>query len=276
MIKKIGININSRKDKNSLILHIVKDVTEKTFENAEIVAFYDSIDISKEKDLDFIISVGGDGTVLRTVGELGENQVPIIGVNIGHLGFLTAMDLSKLKMGLVSIKEGKYKIQNRMLLDCVFKDNGKKFLALNDIVVSKGALSRIVDFTISIDNNHFSKVAADGMIISTPTGSTAYAFSCGGPLISPDLKLIELTAICPHSNFFRTLILSDKAVLTINVSKKDDDQKIYITSDGQQYAEINENMDICISSSSIVAKFIHIDSYDYYDVLNKKIINRKG
>lgn len=275
-MKKIGININSSKDKDEKILNAALDVINNTFDRPEIKVFKDARGFTGEnnKDLDMLISFGGDGTILGTAREICSYNIPILGVNIGNLGFLTEVAFSDFEVALKAIYEGNYTIEDRMMLDCKMscKSGDSEFIALNDIVLSKGTLARMVGYSIYIDDKFYTTFTADGVIISTPTGSTAYSLSAGGPLIYPNLNLISITPICPHSIGVRTLVLDGNSKVVVSVNKNHD--SVFLTIDGQKSVEVYEDDNITISSSEVKCKLIKLGNYNYFNILRKKITSK--
>lgn len=271
---KIGINVNTTKDLNGEILKsIIKGISDKMID-AEFYIFKDSSDIDEEivRELEFVITLGGDGTILRTARYISKCNVPILGVNIGNLGFLSGVEVSNFYDSIEDLLAGRYKIEERMMLQAIIKNNKKaSYEALNDVVISKGTLSRIVHFEIYIEGSLYTDFKADGVIISTPTGSTAYSLSAGGPIIEPDMKLISITPICPHYLGVRTIVLDCNKKIEIRVHKKQ--EKVYLTIDGQESVELSEDT-VNITSSDIKCKLIRLKEYDYFDILRKKITAR--
>lgn len=273
-MKRIGININRTKDKSTEILNLIKDIILKEIDNS-IITVLDEVELNHEvlKDLDMIISLGGDGTILNTVRLIEGHHIPILGVNIGNLGFLTSAELNNFEEEFKDILNGNYTIENRLLLDCkINKDENTKFRALNDIVISKGTLSRIVKFNIYIDGFLFTSFKADGIIISTPTGSTAYSMSAGGPIIYPTLKVISITPICPHILGMRTLVIDSNSEIQIKPELSSD--KIFLTIDGQSSKSMSDDDYITVKSAQQECKLIRTKNYDYFSVLRNKIINK--
>lgn len=273
-MKRIGININRTKDKSTEILNLIKNIIFKEVDNSTIVVL-DEVELNFNilKNLDIIISLGGDGTILNTVRLIQDHAIPILGVNIGNLGFLTSAELNNFEEEFKSILNGDYIIEDRLLLDCnINEDKALNFRALNDIVISKGTLSRIIKFNIYIDGFLFTSFKADGIIVSTPTGSTAYSMSAGGPIIYPTLKVISITPICPHILGMRTLIIDNKSNIQIKPELSSD--KIFLTIDGQSSKEMCNNDYIVIKAAQTECKLIRTKNYDYFSVLRNKIINK--
>lgn len=178
---------------------------------------------------DLIIVLGGDGTFLSIAHQAVEAQVPVAGFNLGMLGFLTAMKKEALAEGLGHILAGRGEITRRKLLQVGFRD--RTYSALNDVVVNKGTIARIVKLLLQIDGATVAEVKGDGIIIATPTGSTAYSISAGGPIVSPDVNGIIITPICPHSLTFRPLVVPDAAAISVQLLTPHMDT--FLTIDGQ-------------------------------------------
>lgn len=275
-MKNIGININTEKDSKGAILDAIKRNIKSTIADSNITIFENTLGLNKKsvEKLDFIISLGGDGTLLGTAREISKYSVPIMGVNIGNLGFLTEVESSDFYYAIKSISQGNYKIEERIMLECTIEsgNTSKKYICLNDVVLSKGALSRMAKYEIFIDDKFYSSFTADGVIVSTPTGSTAYSLSAGGPIMYPDLKLMSITPICPHSLGIRTMVIDGKSMVNINLKKKY--ESIFLTVDGQQSQELKEDDKVTVSMSGDVCKLIKLDNYDYFDILRRKITSR--
>jgi NAD+ kinase len=275
-MKNIGININTTKDIDGKIIKYIKDIINKYKGDSNIFIFKDSIGLenSKYNDLDIIIALGGDGTILGTSRNLSNSNIPILGVNIGNLGFLSSVELLEFEDAIKKVIEGDYYVEDRMMLNCTlpFRGETEVYSALNDIVVSKGTLARIVKYEIYIDNKFYAGFTADGLIISTPTGSTAYSLSAGGPIIYPNLDVIALTPICPLSLSMRTIVLDSKSEISISVESEQ--ESIFLTLDGQRAIKLNNYEQIFVSVSNKKCRLIKLNDYNYFNILRKKIISR--
>lgn len=274
-MKNIGIAINPSKDKDNKILNMVRDKLKDKFKLKEIEIF-NSYDIGSQNlsYIDLLVVLGGDGTLLGIARSLnGSFYGAILGINIGNLGFLSSVEISQIDVALNKLYEGKYKIVDRMLLNCIVEKAGNKeeVSALNDVVLARGTLSRMVKFTIFVDGKIYSTFKGDGLIIATPTGSTAYSFSAGGPFIYPDLELITITPICPHTKSMQTIVLNGNSVIEIYADHEE--EKIYLTVDGQKAIKINHETSVRISKNKKSVKLLLFDDYDYFKVLRSKILN---
>lgn len=167
----------------------------------------------------FIVTVGGDGTILKWGKIAAEFDLPLLGVNMGRLGFMATLEPSEIER-IPGLLLGEFSVSRRMLLDCKVRREDKVIFSesvINDVIVSRSSQSKLPEFVVSCGSAEVSRVRADGVILSTPTGSTAYSLSAGGPILSPDLECIEFTALCPHTLFNRPMIFSDKQPVTVNV-----------------------------------------------------------
>ena len=219
-MKNIIVALNPSKDKDGKILSLVIEEITKVFKYSKITVL-NSYEMSKYKfdnKLDLLIVLGGDGTLLGIARDInGRYDVPILGVNIGNLGFLSSIEIQDFGEALNKIKNGHYTIQNRILLECTMlnDENNEKGKALNDVVIARGTLSRMVKFEVFIDNKLYYRFKGDGIIIATPTGSTGYSFSAGGPFIYPDVDVITFTPICPHTRGMQPIVLKSSSEILI-------------------------------------------------------------
>lgn len=275
-MRKIGIAINIEKDKDGTILNMVKEKFNKSFNLEEIIVF-DSFHTNKQVfdcNMDLLVVLGGDGTILSVAREMNKKvSVPIFGINIGNLGFLSSIEISDIDVAIEKIKTKEYTLENRMLLKCELGEGiGKKIeIGLNDIVLARGTLSRMVKFQVLVDNKLYSTFKGDGLIVATPTGSTAYSYSAGGPFIYPNLDLITLTPICPHTNSIHTIVLSGNS--TIEIIPEIGEEEIYVTVDGQKATKVERQMSIKISRAQKHVEVLLFKDYDYFKVLRAKLIN---
>ncbi|CUN57346.1 NAD(+)/NADH kinase [Clostridium disporicum] len=275
-MKNIIVALNPSKDKDGKILSLVIEEITKVFKYSKITVL-NSYDMSKYKfdnKLDLLIVLGGDGTLLGIARDInGRYDVPILGVNIGNLGFLSSIEIQDFGEALNKIKNGHYTIQNRILLECTMlnDENNEKGKALNDVVIARGTLSRMVKFEVFIDNKLYYRFKGDGIIIATPTGSTGYSFSAGGPFIYPDVDVITLTPICPHTRGMQPIVLKSSSEILIKAENYNGE--IYLTFDGQEAKQINDNTSIIIKKSDYLAKIMLFDNYDYFNVLRQKILD---
>ena len=275
-MKNIGININMSKDIDGKILKSILKIIYNEIMDCNIKIFKGSKELQHDgvSELDLLIVLGGDGTILGAARALGDHQIPILGVNIGNLGFLTTVESSRFKVAIEAVNQGKFFVEERLMLQCSLFKDGKdiNYISLNDVVISKGTLSRIIEYEIFIDGKKYTEFVADGVIVATPTGSTAYSLSAGGPIIYPQLEVISLSPICPHSLGMRDIILDSKSEIKIKLISEW--ESAFLTVDGQESVELKENCNISITSYPFKCKLIRLEDYDYFDVLREKIIWR--
>ena len=243
------------------------------FQNMEIDFYEDFYKMIEACDT--IIAVGGDGTIIHSAKHAAVANKPILGINVGRLGFVAGLEMNELDY-LKDLVDGNYTVENRMMLSISFVQNGKSksYYALNDAVIARGSLSRIVDFKVSFNENNVCDYRADGLIIATPTGSTAYSLSAGGPVIDPSMQCIILTPICPHSLFTRSVVFGPESRLSV-LSKSNYDSEIFLTVDGETSIQIQNGESITFCSSKLVAKLIKLKHKNFYEVVNEKLAERR-
>jgi len=221
---------------------------------------------------DLIVVLGGDGTLLSVARALDSHSVPILAVNFGSLGFLTEITLEEMLATLESALTGKATSQVRMMIDIeVLRDEGcfAEYRALNDVVLTKGALARIIDIDVNIDSQFVATYKADGLIVSTPTGSTAYALSAGGPIVYPTLGAMLVTPIASHTLTFRALVVPDS--VTVEMSLKATQESVYLTVDGQVGLALKGDDRIRVRKSAIALELIESSDKNFFDILRKKL-----
>jgi len=221
---------------------------------------------------DLIVVLGGDGTLLSVARVMDSHSVPILAVNFGSLGFLTEITLEETFATLQSVLDHGATSQSRMMVDvAVLRENGcvAEYRALNDVVLTKGALARIIDIDVNIDNRFVATYKADGLIVSTPTGSTAYALSAGGPIVYPTLGAMLVTPIASHTLTFRTLVVPD--TVTVEMSLKAIQESVYLTVDGQVGLALKGEDRIRVRKSAIALELIESSNKNFFDILRRKL-----
>ena len=216
--------------------------------------------------VDFLISVGGDGTLLSVVRKSFEYDKAVLGINLGTLGFLTDISMEQLPDFIEDLKKGIYKIDNRMMVEGSVNLN--KFVAFNDIVISRKSISSMIRIEGKINGNHFNSYFGDGVIISTPSGSTAYNLSVGGPIVYPLTEAFIVTPVAPHSLTQRPLVMPVDFEIEFKII---DNQGAVVIVDGQDIYEVEQNQSIKIKIANKKAKMIHRIQRDYFEVLNEKL-----
>lgn len=285
-MKHFLIYSNKHKDKN---LYITKRITshlemkgqkvtvklkEKDWKSGAGEESEEAKDIPP--DVDCMIVLGGDGTVLQAARETKKLHIPIIGVNLGTLGYMTEIEPANLEESLDRLITGDYEQESRMMLNgkVYFKDGtGDEGWALNDIVISRSGSLQIIKFHIYVNGQFLHDYKADGMIVTTPTGSTGYNLSAGGPLVEPKAKLITLTPICPHSLNQRSIILSPEDVVEIVIpgGREGQSQTVEANFDGSHKIALSTGDRIRIVQSEKITEFIQLNQVSFLEVLNRKM-----
>ncbi len=223
--------------------------------------------------VDLIIVLGGDGTLLSVARLIGELRTPILGVNLGSLGFLTEITRPELFPVLQQVVRGEFEVSERMRLDAFIRRRGElvgRYRVLNDIVINKGALARIIDMEASVDDVYLTTFKADGLIVATPTGTTAYNLAAGGPIIYPGLHCLVISPICPHTLTNRPIIVSDEALIKIEVKFQDED--VVLTADGQEGMPLQGGDVVELRKSRHATFLVKSPSKDYFEVLRTKLM----
>ena len=221
--------------------------------------------------IDMALSIGGDGTLLGVCRRFREQGIPVCGINLGTLGFLADIEPNELESRLAKILVGDYIVEHRLLLSGYIRNElGEKFLgnAINDVVISKGGGARMLKLSTYVNGTYLMNYKADGVIISSPTGSTAYSLSAGGPILNPTIRALILTPICPHTFQMRPLIVSEDDEICIKIEANRD---LMVTLDGQEIFQIQPGDDVVVRKSIAVAKIVKFADKNYYDVLKAKL-----
>jgi len=221
---------------------------------------------------DLIIVLGGDGTMISVSRLVAEKGIPILGVNTGGLGFLTAVQKEELYETLEQVFAGKCSIEERIMLNACVHRHGEciaQYLVMNDVVVNKGALARIVDLETYINHTYVATFKADGLIIATPTGSTAYALSAGGPILYPTLKSIILAPICPHTLTNRPIVMPESIIVEIVLKSATED--VFLTLDGQVGFSLRQEDVVEVKKSEYKTKLFIPCERDYFQILRTKL-----
>lgn len=221
--------------------------------------------------IDMALSIGGDGTLLGVCRRLREQGIPVCGINLGTLGFLADIEPRELELRLGKILIGEYFVENRLLLSGFIRNElGEKFLgnAINDVVISKGISARMITMSVFINDTHLMDYKADGIIISSPTGSTAYSLSAGGPILNPTIRALLLTPICAHTFQVRPLVVSEDDEIKIKILAARD---LVLTLDGQESFNIQPTDEIIVRKSRKTAQIVKFADKNYYEVLKAKM-----
>ncbi len=222
---------------------------------------------------DMFIAIGGDGTIIHTAKLAASFDKPILGINAGTLGFTAGVERNELSL-LLNLLNGKYREEKRLMLEVQFISGEAVTFhrALNDAVVA-GELSTIIDYQMALGENRGYHYRADGFIVATPTGSTAYSLSAGGPVIQPDMDCLVYTSICPHSLFNRSVVFGGDTRLTVSIPENV--HQLFLMVDGETPIPLRSGDQLVFSRSERVARFLKLDRKDFYDILNQKIIETR-
>ena len=220
---------------------------------------------------DLLMVFGGDGTILRAARESGGGRTAILGVNVGRLGFLNAVAVADLPGALQQLWDNDFIIESRPLLEAAGQGRGKavQCCALNDVVISHGAVSRVVELEVSVNGEALTQYRGDGLIVSSPTGSTAYSLSAGGPIVSPAAQVFAITPICPHALSNRSVIVNSNA--TVKVTVLSEQLEIIVSADGQMQAALGCGDVVTIRRARRAVHFLHLGGWSFFDTVRRKL-----
>lgn len=285
-MKKIGIIPNIMKDED---LTTTKEVI-KWFETHHFQVLVtptigrrlkrDDIKVTENQlyqTSDTIVVLGGDGTLLGVAQKAAVEKVPIIGVNLGRLGFLADIEKETAFASFKKLLTKDYEIEHRMMLDVKIMSadgSSQAFRALNDVSVTRDSYTRLINYKININGKYADVYPADGVIIATPTGSTAYSLSAGGPIVDPKAHIMLITPICPHTIYSRSIIVSEQDTIEIMIPELQGGS-VGVSIDGKKVYSIQEKDVICVSKSNIRAKLLKLSECSFYDILRNKIVERR-
>lgn len=290
VVKKAILTPNPYRDKNFQTVREAQRVLKEAGMDVRICLPFE-VDRSYElpKDIRFsrldrelpgasvVICFGGDGTILHMAKAATKHGIPILGVNIGTMGFMAELESGELHL-LARLAEGDFKIDKRMMLDVtVHRDRDIIFhdICLNDAAITKGAIARIVHLSVKCDGTQAMELGGDGVIISSPTGSTAYSLSAGGPIVEPDANSILVTPICAHDVAARSLVVSEKREITVEMSPNAR-RNAFLSVDGGKALRMNIGDVATIRKSPLVTKLVRLKERSFYDVINMKFKNGRG
>ena len=280
MIKKIGIVANIAKEKSpvytaALREWILKRGLEVYLEEGIAAKIGCPPGVEKMKlwtTVDLLVVFGGDGTILRTARLVRKRDVPIVGINLGGFGYLTEVNLNEMYAAMELILAGDFQLERRMMLDVEIQGGGEPFregTVLNDVVINRGNLSRIVELETTVDGNYLTTFKADGLIIATPTGSTAYSLAAGGPIVFPELNSIIINPICPHTLTNRPVLLPESAEVRVSLCTRE--QGATVTLDGQASFTVKFGDSVTIRKSRYITTLISSPHRGYLEILRKKL-----
>ena len=276
----IGLIINNGKKEAAEcaaeVVRILKNddvefVTSVEFESAVMCDHYLDTTQAIVYSSDVVITIGGDGTIIDAGKYSAKAKKPLIGINLGRVGFVAGIERYELDL-LKNILSGDYRIQKRMLIDCTVrsKDVNGEYLVLNELTLQRDLFSSLIEIEVDLNKETIITYRADGIIFSTATGSTAYSFSAGGPVIEPDMQCILLNPLCPHALSSRQVIFSRDSILNTRL-KDSRTSKCYLTVDGKNIMQIDKDFDIEIKKSGLTLDLIILKEKNFYTLLNEKL-----
>lgn len=272
-MKNIGINVNTTKDpENKMVDFIIKTIYNVNKDvNIKIYKDCEGLNTQESDKLDVIIVLGGDGTILNTSENILESDTPILGVNIGHLGFLTQIEVNNIEIALDKLFKKDYVIQDRTMIECSLDDGDKieSYYGLNDVVVYKGIKNSIQKYDVFIDNKFYNEFSADGIIVCTSTGSTAYNLSAGGPIIHPSLDAFCVTPMYSQYLTARTIVLNNNSIITVKI--KNESENLFLSIDGRDWIVIKGSIGVNIKKSKYKRKLIKFNNNSFFKTLREKI-----
>ena len=242
-------------------------LVERGLVREEVAQFHSRPNLAHESEV--ILSFGGDGTLLSTAHNVGARETPILGVNMGRLGFLADTEVGHLKETILRLDKGEYRIESRMVLEGRFeRESGPETLwAVNDFVVQRSPNPQLISIEVHVDGSYLTTYWADGLIISTPTGSTAYSLSVGGPILVPGCGNMVLTPIAPHTLTVRPIVVPDSAIITISIR----DASFVLASDGRSTTFVSGDHQMIIRQAQHSVKLIKLPEQDYFNTLRSKL-----
>jgi len=277
-VKRIGIVVNLRKPGAAETLERLAGFCER--KGYEVVcadpvpsSLRERLPAGDLSEAALVLALGGDGTMLRAVRLLGDRQVPIFGVNLGGLGFLTSAGADQLEEALTALEHGFYRVSERMLLECVIRRGRggaeKAYHALNDLALGWGETTRVVTLQMAVNGEEVTSFVSDGLIVSTPTGSTGHSLSAGGPIVHPECEVIIVNPICPHTLSNRPLVLP--ADREIEVCVQETAKELLFSADGQEHCRLAEGDRLLIRRSPRRARIIFLEGTRYFALLRQKL-----
>lgn len=281
-MKSIGLIPNWHKKNSRLVVEKIEHFfkqrrLELKIADKKMVDFYSEESLALQlanwvDELELIIVVGGDGTILRVARDLACWEVPILGINLGQKGFLAEIEVEQMERFLQYIAVQQYDYQERMMIEAWLKRGNKdmeRYLALNDIVVSRGPFSRIITVEASVNEDYMESYSGDGIIIATPTGSTGYSLSAGGPIVNPTMDLFIITPICPHSLYNRAVIVNGQDEIMLRVDSRQ--VQVVLTVDGQVRFALEDKDQVIVCRSKQRVKLVCFHDFSFYRMLHQKL-----
>ena len=273
-MERFYIVTNDGKDKDRKITRHICDILKRAGKTCLLAQKDEKKNIIPDtvpRELDCAIVIGGDGSLIE-VARLVKSEIPILGINMGTLGYLTEVEISDLDEAIGKILDGNYQIESRMMLEGSF-EKADSDIALNDIVVSRKGDLRVIHFNIYVDGAFLNSYEADGMIVSTPTGPTAYNLSAGGPIVEPTASMIVLTPICSHALNTSSIVLpaEDEIVIEIGEGRNGREEEVFVTFDGADVVELRTGDKVTITKSQHETKLMKLSKVSFLEILRRKM-----
>lgn len=280
-IRRVGLIANAEKSAAAAVLRkaasvvarsgrqVLADATSARLAGLKVPTHADARDLARHCDV--VLVFGGDGTMLRVARELGGVRTPILGINIGGLGFLTAVSSDQIAMALRQIWAGDFTLETRPLLEAAATVHGQRaaHVAFNDFVISRGGLPRLVQLEVNVDGEVLTRYRCDGLIVSSPTGSTAYSLAAGGAIVAPAAEVFTLTPICPHTLSNRSVIVGLDSTVRVRVLSEKLD--VILAGDGQTLANLNTGDTVTIRRSRRTVRLVHLAGTSFFKTLRRKL-----
>jgi NAD+ kinase len=280
-VKKVGLSLNTEKERVQTIAKEIINWLESR--NCRVYLSDKSAKFLHMEErglgpeefaqtIECLIVLGGDGTLLSRSRKVAPYNVPIFGVNLGTLGFLTEVEVGDLEPSLNKLINGQYTIEDRMMLEAdVIRNNEKVevYYGLNDIVITKGALARLINVATYVDNEFVNAFPADGLIVASPTGSTAYSLSAGGPLVVPNLDLMVITPICPHTLYARPMVIAPNS--EVKIVMLNNTGEVSLTIDGQHGYRLQSGDEIIVKKAPFSTKLLKLNDRSFFQVMESKL-----
>lgn len=264
-MKKVGLIPNPTKEKALEETHRLQGILESKGCKALLTP------AEAYRDADFIIVLGGDGTLLNVAREAARRGTPVMGINLGTLGFLTDVERQDAEAAIEKVLSGNYRLEKRMMLEAGIEGREETHVALNDFCITRGVFSKIVSFSVTINQDHIDTFKGDGVIVATPTGSTAYNLSAGGPILKPDAQMVAITPICPHTLHARSTVVSAADVVRVELASP-----CLLSVDGQRGIPLEEGEAVVMRRAPYDAWIIKTQEHGFYDILRSKLMQSGG
>ncbi len=263
------------RDQSARVQDAWREISEflKHQQGAAVVAAAVTDDLNLDDvDADLVVVLGGDGAILRACRQMGTRQLPIVGVNLGRLGFLADLSLDEFRSQFPKLLARDYRVEEHLMFECTFQPTGgtaEKFLGLNEVVMSSGGSLRMLDVHLAIDNEAVTTYSCDGLIVSTPVGSTAYSLAAGGPILRHDLQAFLVTPICPHALTNRPVV--DRADCTYTLTLRRGFAGASLVIDGQEHRPLNEGDAVVVRRAPVTFRQARVSGVSYYATLRRKL-----